>query len=239
MESSSSSESATTSSAPGTAKTRIIRPDSAFMKYRTALWQQGLEGLANYRKKFGDTAVANELYQKKVLAHNKQFVDVIRDQLGLESDDKEAAATDEKDLNMFIRNMLSTKQIKDEKGRKLHIYKDRDNFYRFVDTAYIDSVGIKLRDMKHFVEHYNEYEDVFRNAYIQPYMQIFGYKIMVPFDDYKYANKDLLSTTEATLAFWDILKAMYSQLKTFLSENEMLPKSKEDDDDTEMDKLLN
>ena len=207
--SSSSSESAATSSAPSTGKTRIIRPDAAFMKYRTALWQQGLEGLANYRKKFGDSTIANELYQKKVLAHNKQFADVIRDQLGLDPNDTEAVATDEKDMSMFIRKMLVSKQIKDEKGRKLHIYKDRDNFYRFVDTSYIDGVGIKLRDMKHFVEHYNEYEDVFRNAYIQPYLQIFGYKVMVPFDDYKYADKDLLSTSEATQAFWDMVKAMY------------------------------
>ena len=121
----------------------------------------------------------------------------------------------------------------------MHIYKDRDNFYRFVDASYIDGIGIKLRDMKHFVEHYNEYEDVFRNAYIQPYLQIFGYKVMVPFDDYKYADKDLLSTSEATQAFWDMLKAMYLQLKSFLVENEMLPRDKTEDEDPEMDKLLN
>ena len=107
--SSSSSESAATSSAPGTGKTRIIRPDAAFMKYRTALWQQGFEGLANYRKKFGDSTIANELYQKKLLAHNKQFADVIRNQLGLEADDNEASVSDEKDLNMFIRKMLVSK----------------------------------------------------------------------------------------------------------------------------------
>ena len=52
---------------PADVVTRMVTPQDKMMEYRSKAWQETLDGINNYRSKFGDTVRGKELAQKKVM----------------------------------------------------------------------------------------------------------------------------------------------------------------------------
>ena len=123
--------------------------------------------------------------------------------------------------------ILEKKRICNAAGEPLHIYKDHNDEFRFVDEYRNNGVGIGLEELKHFVNNYSHYCDVYKHAYIPAYLCIFGYKIPINIDDDEIANKDMTIEDDMTNAYVKTLKKTQTLITDFFAKyKEMEPKEK-------------
>ena len=209
--------------------TRMVTPQDKLMEYQAKAWQETLDRISNYCSKFGDTVQGKELAQKKVMKVNQIFSDVIRYELGLKPDDRDAQipSGEYMDPVEYRRKILEKKRICNAAGEPLHIYKDHNDEFRFVDEYRNNGVGIGLEELKHFVNNYSHYCDVYKHAYIPAYLCIFGYKIPINIDDEEIANKDMTTEDDMTNAYVKTLKKTQTLITDFFTRyKEMEPKEK-------------
>ena len=214
---------------PADVVTRMVTPQDKMMEYRSRAWQETLDGINNYRSKFGDTVRGKELAQKKVMKVNQIFSDVIRYELGLKPDDGDAQipSGEYMDPVEYRRKILEKKRICNAAGEPLHIYKDRNDEFRFVDEYRNNGVGISLEELKHFVTNYSHYCDVYKHAYIPAYLCIFGYKIPINIEDEEIASKDMPNEDDMTNAYVNTLKKTQTLITDFFAKyKEMEPTPK-------------
>ena len=211
------SSTATTTAVDGDVITRLITPQDKMMEHRAKLWQETLDGLYNYRYKFGDTVQGKELSQKKIGKVNSLFSDVVRYELGLKHDDKEAIVLDEPytDAVEYRRKVLEKKRITNPAGEPMHIYQDHNQEFHFVDECRNGGIGIGLEELKHFVTNYKQYCDVNKHAYVPAYLCIFGYKIPINIPDEDIVEKDIPSEEEMTKAYVQTLKKTQTLITDF------------------------
>ena len=73
-----SSQSTSSTEVPTEVVTQMVTPIDQMMKHRCHAWQDTMNGVTNYKYKFGDTVRGKHLAEEKMAKVNQIFGDVIQ-----------------------------------------------------------------------------------------------------------------------------------------------------------------
>ena len=126
----------------------MVTPIDQMMKYHHYAWKDTINGMINYKYKFGDTVRGKHLAEEKMAKVNQIFGDIIKYELGLKPDDAEAKIPTEAHIDPveYRRKILEKKRISNPAGEPMHIYQDRNQEFCFVNEYKNGGVGLILKN---------------------------------------------------------------------------------------------
>lgn len=174
-----------------------------------------MDMLSDFYRPYKNDEKIKEIFKKQVRKTRERYIDVIKYNLGLDLFDNDYTMNDEISPILFKRKFLEKKRITDKKGDPLHIYKNKDGKYIFVDDEFINNIGIGLREMQFFAEHSKDFvfDPNFANSPIA--IDISDKRVAIPRAIENYVEDDVE-------AFWNNLNAIYSYVGNFLASNKKL-----------------
>ena len=176
---------------------------------------QEMDKLTSFYSPYRTDEKIKDIYKKQLRKIREKYVDVIKYNLYLDLFDKDFVMNDEISPIMFKRKFLANKRVLDKDGEPLHIYKNKNGKYMFIDEEFIDNIGIGLREMKFFAENSKDFvnEPNFANSPLS--LGISEKHITIPRTFENYVEND-------TDAFWANLNTIFSYVGSFLAKNKKL-----------------
>lgn len=160
---------------------------------------------------------------KKTIKHIKneylktymKYFDVIKYIYNLDIGDETITPGTNADKVIFKREVVDTKRVKLDNGKKLHIYTDKDGKYQFIDELYVGGTGVSIQDLAFWIENRDKFADNYLCLENAPAMiQIFGRTAYIPIKGLRIPRNGNIMADR----FYAILGRLHKQIGDLLME---------------------
>ena len=144
-----------------------------------------------------------------------KYFDVIKYIYNLDIGDETITPGTNADKVLFKWEVVDTKRVKLDNGKKLHIYTDKDGKYQFIDEVYVGGTVVSIQDLAFLIESRDKFTDNYVCLDNAPVMiQIFWKTAYIPIKGLQIPRNGNIMADR----FYAILGRLHKQIGDLLME---------------------